>query len=217
MIFYIDKSTKMKYIISIAVLLFSVIVHEVAHGFVAYKRGDSTAKLLGRLTLNPIYHMDIFGSIILPAILMLMGAPVFGWAKPVPVNMYNLKNLKTDMILVSLAGIMANFLLAVCAGVFMFVIRTFFSDISVMVSIYYILQYIIVINIVLCIFNLLPIPPLDGSKVVLFLLPRELAKNYVKIEKYGFWIIVVLLMTNILWKIIGPIANFLIKLLSGAM
>lgn len=207
----------MKYIILIVVLLFSVIVHEVAHGFVAYKRGDSTAKLLGRLTLNPIYHIDIFGSIILPAILMLTGAPVFGWAKPVPINMYNLKNPKIDMIFVSLAGITANFLLAVCAGILMFVIRTFFANADIMVSMYIILQYVIVINIVLFIFNLIPIPPLDGSRVVLFLLPRELAQKYAQIEKYGFWIILILLMTNILWKIIGPIANFLIKLLSGSM
>ncbi|MBR3627409.1 MAG: site-2 protease family protein [Elusimicrobia bacterium] len=207
----------MKYIIPIAVLLFSVIVHEVAHGFVAYKRGDSTAKLLGRLTLNPIYHIDIFGSIILPAILVLTNLPAFGWAKPVPINMYNLKNPKTDMILVSLAGITANFLLAVCAGVLMFFIRTFFAHMDVMVSLYVILQYVIVINIVLFIFNLIPIPPLDGSRVVLFLLPRELAQKYAQIERYGFWIILILLMTNILWKIIGPVANFFIRLLSGSM
>ena len=207
----------MKYVISVVVLLFSVIVHEVAHGFVAYKRGDSTAKLLGRLTLNPIYHIDIFGSIILPAILILTGAPVFGWAKPVPVNMYNLKNPKRDMIFVSLAGVTANFLLAVAAGAIMFIIRAFFADVSIMASIYLILQYVIVINIVLMIFNLIPIPPLDGSRVVLFLLPRDLAQKYAKIERYGFWIILILLMTNVLWKIIAPAANFLIRLLSGAM
>ena len=207
----------MKYIIIVAVLLFSVIVHEVAHGFIAYKRGDSTAKLLGRLTLNPISHIDIFGSIILPAILMVTGAPVFGWAKPVPINMYNLKNPKTDMIFVSLAGITANFLLALCAGIFMFVIRTFFANTDIMVSMYVIFQYVIVINIVLFIFNLIPIPPLDGSRVVLFMLPGELAQKYAQLERYGFWIILILLMTNVLWKIIGPMANFLIRLLSGSM
>ena len=207
----------MKYVISVVVLLFSIIVHEVAHGFVAYKRGDSTAKLLGRLTLNPIYHIDIFGSIILPAILMLTGAPVFGWAKPVPVNMYNLKNPKRDMIFVSLAGVTANFLLAVIAGIIMFLIRSAGAEGSFLFSVYMVMQYVIVINIVLMIFNLIPIPPLDGSRVVLFLLPRDLAQKYAKIERYGFWIILILLMTNILWKIIAPIANFLIKLLSGAM
>ncbi len=207
----------MKYVISVVVLLFSIIVHEVAHGFVAYKRGDSTAKLLGRLTLNPIYHIDIFGSIILPAILILTGAPVFGWAKPVPVNMYNLKNPKRDMIFVSLAGVTANFLLAVIAGIIMFLIRSAGAEGSFLFSVYMVMQYVIVINIVLMIFNLIPIPPLDGSRVVLFLLPRDLAQKYAKIERYGFWIILILLMTNILWKIIAPIANFLIKLLSGAM
>ncbi len=207
----------MKYVISVVVLLFSVIVHEVAHGFVAYKRGDSTAKLMGRLTLNPIYHIDIFGSIILPACLLLVGAPAFGWAKPVPVNMYNLKNPKRDMIFVSLAGVTANFLLAVIAGAIMFLIRSSGAEVSVLYSIYIIMQYVIVINIVLMIFNLIPVPPLDGSRVVLFLLPRDLAQKYAKIERYGFWIILILLMTNILWKIIGPAANFLIKFLSGAM
>ena len=207
----------MKYVVSVVVLLFSIIVHEVAHGFVAYKRGDSTAKLLGRLTLNPIPHIDILGSIILPAFLMLVGAPVFGWAKPVPINMYNLKNPKQDMIFVSLAGVTANFLLAVIAGTIMFLIRAFFADVSVMASIYFILQYVIVINIVLMLFNLIPIPPLDGSRVVFFLLPRDLAQKYARIERYGFLIILVLLATNILWKIIAPAANFLIKLLSGAM
>jgi Zn-dependent protease len=172
---------------------------------------------MGRLTLNPIYHIDIFGSIILPACLLLVGAPAFGWAKPVPVNMYNLKNPKRDMIFVSLAGVTANFLLAVIAGAIMFLIRSSGAEVSVLYSIYIIMQYVIVINIVLMIFNLIPVPPLDGSRVVLFLLPRDLAQKYAKIERYGFWIILILLMTNILWKIIGPAANFLIKLLSGAM
>ena len=168
--------------------------------------------------MNPIPHIAILGSIVLPVVLILTSAPaVFGWAKPVPINMLNLKNPKRDMIFVSLAGVTANFLLAVVAGLIMFFIRTFLADVTVMVSIYKILQYIVVINIVLMIFNLIPIPPLDGSRVVLFLLPRELAQKYARIERYGFWIILILLMTNILWKIIAPIANFLIRLLSGAM
>ena len=141
----------------------------------------------------------------------------FHLSKPVPLNMLRLKNIKKDMIYVSLAGVTANFILATIAGILMALIRNFAPQMQVFVSIYIILQYVIVINVVLLIFNLIPIPPLDGSRVVLFLLPQELARKYTKIERYGFWLILILLVTNILWKIIGPIANFLIKFLSGTI
>ncbi|MFA7073604.1 MAG: site-2 protease family protein [Endomicrobiaceae bacterium] len=205
----------MEYILQISVLLFSVIVHEVAHGFVAYKRGDDTAKIMGRLTLNPAVHIDLFGSIILPLLLLIVHAPVFGWAKPVPVNYYKLNNPRTDMIWVSLAGCFANFLLAVIAGFGMFLIRSFASEnISLLISLYSILKIILVINIILPLLNLIPIPPLDGSRVFVYLLPRDLAIKYMKIEPYGFFIIFALLATGILWAVISPVAYFLITLLS---
>ncbi|GAB1402473.1 site-2 protease family protein [Elusimicrobiota bacterium] len=208
----------MKYILQLSVLFFSVIIHEVAHGYTAYKRGDPTAKQLGRLTLNPIPHIDIIGSIVLPFILMISGAPIFGWAKPVPVNPARLYNPKTDMIWVSLSGSIANFILAIIAGIGMLLIRNFAtSDMSVLVPVYQILQTVLVINIVLPVLNLMPIPPLDGSRVVYYLLPRELALQYDRIGAYGFIIIFILLFTGILWKIISPVIYFLIALLGGGI
>lgn len=204
----------MIYVLQISILLFSVIVHEVAHGYVAYRCGDNTAKLLGRLTLNPIPHIDIFGSIILPLFLMLFHAPVFGWAKPVPVNSRVFKNYKRDIILVSIAGVTANFLLAVIAAVLMFVIRmTLTNEMSVLVSVYHILQYVVVINVVLGVLNLIPIPPLDGSRVFFFLLPKNIAYQYARLEPYGFFIIFGLLIIGVLDKILIPIINFIITIL----
>ena len=206
----------MNYILQIVVLLFSVIVHEVAHGYIAYRNGDDTAKVMGRLTLNPVSHIDLFGSIILPLMLLLVNAPVFGWAKPVPINPLKLNNPKKDMIWVSLAGCAANFALAIVSGMGMYLIKTFVTaDTSVFVSVYYILNLMLVINIILPLFNLIPVPPLDGSRVVFLLLPREAAAKYAKIEPYGFLIIFALLATGILWRIIAPIAYFLISILGG--
>lgn len=206
----------MKYILQLSVLFFSVIIHEVAHGYVAYKRGDPTAKQLGRLTLNPLPHIDLFGSIVLPLLLLIANAPVFGWAKPVPVNPARLYRPKTDMLWVSLSGCAANFILAVLAGIGMALIRNYgSSQMSILVPAYEILQTILVINIVLPVLNLIPIPPLDGSRVVYYLLPRELAIQYDKIGTYGFIIIFALLFTGILWKIISPVIYFLIALIGG--
>lgn len=206
----------MKYVLQLSVLFFSVIIHEVAHGYVAYKRGDSTAKQLGRLTLNPVSHIDIFGSILLPLVLLIANAPIFGWAKPVPVNPARLYKPKTDMLWVSLAGCAANFLLAIVAALGMLLIRNFAtSDMSVLIPAYQILQTILIINIVLPVLNLIPIPPLDGSRIVYYLLPTELAVKYDSISPYGFFIIFALLFTGILWKIISPVIYFLIALLGG--
>ncbi len=203
----------MLYIISISVLLFSVIVHEVSHGWVAYKCGDSTAKVLGRLTLNPVYHIDIVGTILLPLALVFIGLPAFGWAKPVPINMRNFNNPKRDILYVSAAGVSANILLAVISAILMFFIRNYFANVEIFAYTYIALQYMVIINIVLFVFNLVPVPPLDGSKILLYILPSKWAVQYIKIEKFGFLIIIVLLTTGILWKIIGPIVNFLIKIL----
>lgn len=208
----------MEILIYIVVLLFSVIIHEIAHGYMACIRGDDTAKLLGRLTLNPVPHLEFFGSILLPASLIILHAPViFGWAKPVPVNYAKLKNPKTDIPLISFAGPMSNIMLAVISGT---AIRTIHALPSFEQgfggAISSVLFVMLVINVVLLIINLVPIPPLDGSKVITFFMPYDMARKYLSLNPFlCMMVLVVLLGTGILWKIIGPLIKFSIVLLSG--
>ncbi len=160
-------------VLSIIILIFSVILHEVAHGYMADKLGDPTARFAGRLTLNPILHIDLFGSIILPAALFLSGSPImFGWAKPVPYNPHNIRG-RMGEALVALAGPATNLLLAIVFGLLLRVgLGAGDPDIPS------ILYMIVHMNVLLAIFNLLPIPPLDGSKIMSALLPRDLAIRY---------------------------------------
>ncbi len=179
--------------LSIVILLFSVILHEVMHGYVALKFGDNTAQRMGRLTLNPIPHIDLFGTILLPALLIFTGSPIlFGWAKPVPVNPLNFKSIRKGELFVAAAGILANFGLAILAAVIYHILdalpQTFPSILGAL------LQFTVTINLVLGIFNLFPIPPLDGSKVLLSQLPLNLAKSYQKLEPYGILILLILMM-----------------------
>lgn len=183
-------------IISIIILIYSSILHEIAHGFVAYRLGDPTAKIMGRLTLNPIKHIDPFMSIIFPALLILSGSPIiFGGAKPVPIDSFNLKEGRKDIALISLAGPLTNILLAIIAGL---LIHTFYPQLPLgLVSINGILGLILystlTLNLLLAIFNLIPIPPLDGSKVFAFILPKKEAAAYLALESVGMFIIFLLL------------------------
>src|SRR5574343_78915 len=162
-------------ILYLIILIFSVVIHEVAHGFAAYKNGDETAALSGRLSLNPISHIDLFGSIILPGLLLLTGSKILlGWAKPVPVNTNNFINQKKGILQVSLSGVMANFVLA-----------------------------IVFVNLVLSFFNLMPIPPLDGSKVLFVLLPQKYSYIESFMNKYSF-IILIIFVFLVSWKILEP-------------
>ena len=179
--------------LSIVILLFSVIVHEVMHGYVALKFGDHTAQKMGRLTLNPIPHIDLFGTILLPALLIFTGSSIlFGWAKPVPVNPLNFKSIRKGELFVSAAGILANFGLAIIAATAYHILdalpQTFPSILGAL------LQFTVTINLVLGIFNLFPIPPLDGSKVLLSQLPLHLAKSFQRLEPYGILILLILMM-----------------------
>jgi Zn-dependent protease len=192
------------------ILILSVVVHEYAHGWMALREGDQTAAMLGRLTLNPIPHLDPIGSLIVPGILALTGAPVLGWAKPVPVNSRNFRNYKRGDILVSLAGVAANFLLAI---LFTLLLVALFWLVQVVPAVGeyagtvgLMFRYGVYINIILIVFNLLPIPPLDGSHVMYHLLPPQAALRYREIGRYGFMILFALLFLTGFRFIIWPVS-----------
>lgn len=189
----------MEILITLLILLFSAIVHEVSHGLAAEKLGDSTARDEGRITLNPIPHIDPFGSILLPALLLFVGSPIiFGAAKPVPVNFDALRPRKLGMALVSFAGPASNFILAI-----LFILPIKFGLLNGVVAEYWIKA--VVINLVLGTFNLLPIPPLDGSKILASLLPTNAMYWILSMERYGFFIVIIFLMLGILDKILVPV------------
>ncbi|MEJ2153570.1 MAG: site-2 protease family protein [Gemmatimonadota bacterium] len=176
------------------VLLFSVIVHEYAHGYVAEWWGDPTARMLGRLTLNPVPHIDLFGSILVPLFLLLSGSSIlFGWAKPVPVTLENFRDRKWGDVTVSLAGPASNILLAFAFAAGLFVTRVV-SGGAVSPGIQLLCEYGIFINFILAVFNMLPVPPLDGSHVVANFLPRPMAYSYQSTGRYGLIIVILLLM-----------------------
>ncbi len=224
------KSLLENLILQIAILalpiLIAVVFHEVAHGWVAYRLGDSTAARMGRLTLNPIAHIDIVGTVALPALLIIANAPfLFGYAKPVPVNFYNLRHPKRDMIWVALAGPAMNLVLAL---VFVLGLKLGGSILgggaasasavaNFFVPLLWMAEYGIRINILLAVFNALPLPPLDGGRVLVGVLPEPLSSRVARIEPFGFLILIVLLMTHMLDKIIGPPVGLLLRFYGGLL
>ena len=207
--------TNVDLILAIPLLFFAVVVHECAHGWVAYLNGDDTAKMSGRLTLNPIPHIDMMGTIILPLILILTHSPVLiGWAKPVPINPYRLNNPIKDMAKVGLAGPGSNFALAILSALIIWLFKITGVDPSTEINALIIkLLYINVqINLVLGVFNLVPIPPLDGSRIVSAFLPTQIAYKYNQLERYGIFIIFFLLsfgFLNFLWRIVNILQRLL--------
>jgi len=194
-------------------VLFAITVHEVAHGFAAKRLGDPTAERLGRLTLNPIRHIDPVGTLLVPAVLLLFSPVIFGWAKPVPVTWENLRHPKRDMALVAAAGPGANLLMA---ALWTLVIKLgLLAPASVGVFLVYMGSAGIIINGVLMVLNLLPIPPLDGGRIATGLLPGPLAWQLSRVEPYGLFIILGLAALGVLGQVIGPLVFKLGALLAG--
>ena len=194
-------------ILSIVILIFSVIIHEVSHGYMADRLGDPTARLQGRLTLNPLKHIDPIGSIIVPLITSLAGF-TFGWAKPVPYNPYNLKNKRSGEFLIAAAGPASNLLVAIIFGT---IIR--FVENGAITPFIQIASYIVLINLVLAIFNLIPIPPLDGSKLLFAFLPQQYGRTRMFLERYAPILIIVVIL--FLWQWISPIIWPIFRVFTG--
>jgi Zn-dependent protease len=191
-------------------IIFAITIHEAAHGYAAKYFGDLTAEKMGRISLNPLKHIDPFGTILLPALTVMLGGILFGWAKPVPVNFANLRNPKKDMLWVAAAGPASNFVMAIFWALvisFSASAQTFSEPMALMG------KAGVGINVVLMVLNLLPLPPLDGGRIAVSLLPNHLAQPFSQIERYGFFILIALLFTGVLSKILDPFIGFAYQLI----
>jgi len=186
-------------------VLFAITLHEAAHGWVASKLGDPTARQLGRITMNPIKHIDPIGTVVVPLVLVTLSGFIIGWAKPVPVDPRHFKQPLLDMALVALAGPVSKFIMACCWALLITLSTGLLADTSMAIHLAQMGKAGMIINIILMVLNMLPIPPLDGGRVLAGVLPTNVALSYMRIEPYGMWIILALLMTGYLGKILWPI------------
>ena len=201
----------LKIAVSAIPIIFAITVHEASHGYAAKYFGDLTAEKLGRITLNPLKHIDPLGTILLPALTLIIGGVLFGWAKPVPVNFGNLRNPKKDMLWVAAAGPASNLVMAIMWGMLLGYVQRGLQAGNFSTSAYFFVEMAYVgisINIVLMVLNLLPMPPLDGGRIAVSLLPNNLAFQLSKIEKYGFIILIALMFAGVLGKILSPFISF---------
>jgi len=202
-------------------VLFAITLHEAAHGWVASKLGDPTAQKLGRITVNPLPHIDLMGTIVVPFSILLISILTFstglliGWAKPVPVDIRYFKQPLLDMALVAVAGPVSNFLMACCWALFILLVTNLPGDSETGLFLADMGQKGILINVVLMVLNMMPVPPLDGGRVVAGVMPRQLAIPFMKLERYGMVIIIMLLATGVLEKIMWPMVMFFVKLIIG--
>ena len=190
-------------------VIMAITFHEAAHGYVANKFGDPTALMLGRITLNPIKHIDLFGTILMPALLVVMGLPALGYAKPVPVNFRNIKPFKLGTILVAAAGPLMNLFLVVCSLLVIVFAAQFpphIAEFPIKMA-----WASVQINTVIMIFNMLPIPPLDGSRILSVLLPPRLAIPYDKLEPYGMWIVLLLVISGLMFQVLNPLIQLTLR------
>jgi len=195
-----------------APILFAITLHEAAHGWVASKLGDPTAKKLGRITINPIKHIDPMGTIVVPLFLAMVSPFVLGWAKPVPVQPQYFKSPMLDMALVAVAGPVSNFIMACIWAMFIQVSVMTLDQSQLLIFLVKMGENGIIINIVLMVLNLLPIPPLDGGRVMAGILPPKLALPYMQLERFGMVIILLLLVSGILGKILWPMVQHFVKI-----
>ena len=198
-------------LIAFAVLLFSLTVHEAAHAFTADRLGDPTARRLGRVSLNPAVHVDPIGTILFPLIAIATSLPVIGWAKPVPVDGRNLRNYRRDFMIVAAAGPASNLALAVIAAMVWRTLSGGGMDAHTMPIVLTVLQRALLINVLLAVFNMIPVPPLDGGNVLAGLLPLPLARQYDRLRPWGFVLLYILMLSGMLGAIVSPPAELILS------